>query len=290
MKIKNQKISYLGFGKKYVMYRGELVCVTIIGRKIVLADFSIDYHAILPNGDKVSLNDKENKFYESQQDFENGHEAVRNCSSTIDNILNRTFGMPCVLNEENVNGIVCMMAIPFCWIFEDGEPRTVEPTIHQIVINKDNDNKLDGVNIPDKYYKTREDVLKWHDYTVREEDGTVHVHKAILPLVVLTKEQKDAVNSIVDAYKKARDLGVRFFWDSEDETQKVININNIERYENTDNYDYKSRVKNGEKGLIGMKSLRADLSRKEFISEVNVFDFWLSCDYDLYVKVNDGQK
>ncbi len=289
MKIKNQKIDRFGFGKVYVMYGGALVSVDITGCVISTNDLSVKYQVVFPNGDTVELDGSRHKFYESPDKFEADEEVPTVYDNTIENILSRYFDISCRLENKKIDGIDYVVATPFCWIFKGGEPVCVEPDILRIVLSLDDKNELVGSNIPEKYYKSRDEVLKWHDYIVEEKDGSRHLHKALLPQIVLTDEQKEAVKAINDAYQKARDLGVRFFWDADNEVQRVINVNNLKEYESDDEYNRSQKKKRGEIAEDDlMKPLGDDIYRPEFRTGISIYDFWLNCDYDLYVKVKEG--
>lgn len=178
----------------YVMWEGELTKVTIVCTKyFVDGDYSVPVVCFPDNVHHVLT--KSDKLYLLAEDFENNK--------------------PMSTREFNLNRL-----LPFddgsYWIFKDGEPEEVKPIIDFLVIYNPwygASNLVNGKPMCEEWYGSREEAIKWNDYTIVESDGSKHIRKSKLRQLKLTDEQRTLVEQLSEAFKAVQDSGVILSFD-----------------------------------------------------------------------------
>lgn len=171
----------------YVMYDGELTKVTIVCTRYDI-DGDKSFPVVkLPNNEQIILSSKE-PLYGTITDFEDGRPVVLVCTK-LDRFLPFNNGS--------------------YWIFEDGQPVEVKPCPEFILLyDKTNEIMLDGKPMPESWYMTREEAIQWNAYVVVEADGDKRVQKSKMKSLMLTSEQRELVDNLVQAFKAVSDAGV----------------------------------------------------------------------------------
>lgn len=212
--ILNRKVKIFPVGKEYyVMYEGELTKVTIVCTRYDVNEDKSRCVVKLPNGKHHVLLASE-PMYRTTTDYEEGSSD--------------SFGMA-VLNHY----------LPFkngsYWIFENGEPVEVKPCPDLIVIyNCTKETLVDGKPMPETWYRTREDCIKWNDYTIVEADGSKRVQKSKLRRLMLNDEQRGLVETLKKAFEALKSAGALVVYDQDCCGFDVYNINDVEDWKFTD--------------------------------------------------------
>lgn len=106
---------------------------------------------------------------------------------------------------------------------------------------------IDG-SIPNVFYKSREAAFSFNEYKVVDEDGEEFLERGHGLRLQLTDEQKSIVEEMREAFRKAKEAGVRFIWDRE-------NCGDIQAYNGNEvaefGYDDGYLTKDGDKVEIG---------------------------------------
>ena len=171
----------------YVMFDGELTKVTIVCTRYDI-DGDKSFPVVkLPNNEQIILSSKE-PLYGTITDFEDGRPVALDCPK-----------LDCFLPFNNGS----------YWIFEDGQPVEVKPCPEFIILyDKTNETMLDGKPMPESWYLTREEAIQWNAYVVVETDGNKRVQKSKMKSLMLTSEQRELVNNLVQAFNEASVAGV----------------------------------------------------------------------------------
>ena len=280
--IKNHVFKFVGLDRFYAVIDHELTSVKVVGYVVCPVQGTSEYRVELPNGDvETIMNDCDvSPFFEDQASFERGECVKPIYECFLSDIIVRLNLNCSVEKDENGNALVS----PSCWVMECGEPKERDVMLGEIHL-EDLYHPTAGTDsdIPTEYWKTREDCVKWNDYVVREADGRVHIEYSRMRALVPTLEQRDAIQGIVDAYKKARELGVKFCWDAEGESLFAINGKNIATAENTDEYSHNRAIEKGKQKPEGEFFLSSDeLTDEKFSTGINILDFWMNCDLGIY--------
>ena len=114
-----------------------------------------------------------------------------------------------------------------------------------------------------RIYHSRNVAEQMCECTVRNLDGKESPMTGILRKIMLTDEQRKAVSEFVEAFEKAKNLGVRFAWDDSHGKMYVVNTQNVE----VESY-YQGYV---EDGMIIPEIFERDVE-KDFTIPVN-FDY-----------------
>lgn len=176
----------------YVMFDGELTKVTIVCTRYDI-DGDKSFPVVkLPNNEQIILSSKE-PLYGTITDFEDGRPVALDCTK-----------LDCFLPFNNGS----------YWIFEDGQPVEVKPYPEFILLyDKTDETMLDGKPMPESWYLTWEEAIQWNDYVVVETDGNKRVQKSKMKSLMLTAEQRELVDNLVQAINAVNDSGVILSFD-----------------------------------------------------------------------------
>lgn len=191
--ILNRNVKVYPVGSEfYVMYGGELTKVTIVCTRYDINEDKSFPVVKLPTNEHKVLSANE-PLYDTITDFELGSPD--------------SFG-------SNSLGSFLPFEYGSYWIFEDGEPVEVKPCPEFIIVyRKPNETLLDGKPMPESWYLTREEAIQWNDYVVVEADGSKRVQKSKMKSLMLTAEQRELIDNLVQAMNAARDAGVILSFD-----------------------------------------------------------------------------
>lgn len=111
----------------------------------------------------------------------------------------------------------------FCWVMADGEPtkKYIDVTIVEFdAITR----KATNIKLPDEYYASRDECIKWNDITIVEKDGSKRVQKSARRSLLLTAEQQAIVDQLVEVLKKAKEANIRLGYDCNEDDLTAINV------------------------------------------------------------------
>ena len=184
---------------------GKLESYEFVSAEFSFANNTIVYHCKL-GGKDAEIHDGGLRVYESTDKYEQGIEAM---PYTIDDYNFRRL---------NVNTKTCT-----AWVFENGE--AVEKSIDDIVFVLDSNHNL-SIKGGTKLYKTREDVFKYNDYVMVDEQGVEHVVESIATKMRMTDAQMVAIQNLKDAIDTLRLNNIRLYYDGDCEQLIAFNCNN----------------------------------------------------------------
>lgn len=126
------------------------------------------------------------------------------------------------------------------YVLKDGVPTEIDTPIKGIEFSPDlcsrNPIFNDGVD-KDTLYPSLFDATKFNSYKYIAEDGSVQEQEGSQSYVLLTEEQKAAVEEFKAAAKKLRELKVLTLFDSDYEELSFVNRNNCAVLWNTESQD-----------------------------------------------------
>lgn len=165
------------------------------------------YHCKL-GGKDTEIHDSGLRVYESTDKYEQGIEAM------LYTIAEHQF------RNLNVN-----TKTHTAWVFENGE--AVEKSVDDIIFVLDSNHELsikDGI----KLYKTREDVFKYNDYVMVDEQGVEHVVESVATKMRMTEEQMVVIQKLKDAIDALSYYNVGLYYDGEQERLIAFNESQTE--------------------------------------------------------------
>jgi hypothetical protein len=107
------------------------------------------------------------------------------------------------------------------WAFIDGMAKQVDAT----TIGLTYEDYTVRVTSGEKYYSCKSEVYKWHDYVVKEADGSERTVVSPATLVGLTDEHKKLVSEWEALYDKMREAELEFLYDTDSGCIKVFHRN-----------------------------------------------------------------
>lgn len=186
---------------------GKLESYEFVSAEFSFANHSIVYHCKL-GGKDTEIYDGGLRVYKSTEKYEQGIEAVPYT------ILNYEFSCLNVNTQTRT-----------AWVFENGE--AVEKSVDDIVFVLDSNHKLsikDGI----KLYQTREDVFKYNDYVMVDEQGVEHVVESVATKMRMTEEQMVLIQNLKEAIDVLSSKNIRLWYDTDHERLMAYNYNNSE--------------------------------------------------------------
>lgn len=111
----------------------------------------------------------------------------------------------------------------FCWVMADGEPtkKYIDVTIVEFdAITR----KATNIKLPDEYYASRDECIKWNDITIVEKDGSKRVQKSVRRSLLLTDEQQAIMDELCEVLKKAREAKIKLGYDADEDDLTAINV------------------------------------------------------------------
>ena len=173
---------------------------------------------------------KSEDLYDTVEDFRINKKARRD-----------TWQAVCLLGSIGIETLATPTEFTtYTWVMDNGEPKRIEvhiaslrykcyiftATVFDAVTN----------TTYHKWYRSREECLRWNEYKVVDENGERTVKGEYLKLQ-LTDKQKEAFNNLQAAFKAAEAAGIAFTWDNVDDTIHAFNTNEMDDYFSTDEYD-----------------------------------------------------
>lgn len=180
--------------------------------EFVSAEFSFANNTIVYNcklgGKDAEIHDGGLRVYESTEKYEQGIEA-----------------MLYTIAEYKFRALNVNTSTRTAWVFENGE--AVEKPVDDMVFVLDSDCNLsikDGI----KLYKTREDVFKYNDYVMVDEQGVEHVVESIATKMQMTDAQMVAIQKLKDAIDALQQNNIRLYYDGNCEYLIAFNRTNAD--------------------------------------------------------------
>lgn len=158
----------------------------------------LSYGLVLPNGSTTIVPFK--NFYDSVNDFQNGKLAEK-------------YSWNINWRKAGVRQIEPNDTIEFYSLGENGVEKTTATKYMAIYIAKTAEISIIGDNFPTKKYPSQRDLFENESFII-SEDGIERTHTCIKELLQLDAAQDKAVDELVKALAKCRDLGVDLACDS----------------------------------------------------------------------------
>lgn len=191
----------------YLLDNGKLIAYEFKSAKVNFATGYVEYDCILggkPTTFKMYDGDCP-KVYKDESAFQRGETCEETYSWS--KLLCKTIcSVPYKLDDDET------YAIPYCIV--NGEIVAKPFPKDGFVIGCGGHMHYEG---DEKYYETRDEAVLHCDIVKVESDGTEVRCPSPASLVDLNEEQKKAVQAVDEALKKARELGVSFGYDIEDD-------------------------------------------------------------------------
>lgn len=132
------------------------------------------------------------------------------------------------IHSKEVNGLHNFRtALPFnintgwVWAFVDGMAKQVDAA----TIGLTYDGFRVYVTSGEKYYGCKSDVYKWHDYVVKEADGSERTVVSPANIIALTDEHKKLVDEWESLYDKMTKAGLRLLYDTDSGDLRIYHKN-----------------------------------------------------------------
>lgn len=283
--IKNKTFNFVGVSHYYMVIDEKLTYVEIVKRIVSLQSGTAHYIVKLPDGSEKRVENfdgVESQFYRSEQDFENKAFVSQTDDFGTMHILDKL--SICVNNCVDENGEHAVS--PYCWVMADGGPVKRDVVLNEIDVTKQYDIMAIPVKdstlyqLPDEYWKSHQETLLWNDYEVKEADGSVHTVKGKLKRLAITDKQQGLVQKVIDAFKEARDGGVRFAYLSDYDTLSAYNCEDVQNIE----VDYCGKEDND----CDLNLCDRDFNQDEFRTGIVLYDVYVGCDSNAAIKFNEG--
>lgn len=237
---------YWNASKAYYMVDGELTSMEIVGTAVYLNEQKSLIICKAPNGNRIELPISE--LYEDVDHYKQG----KSIDVLRENTQSKLIGKWEDTSEDTFE--------KYFWVMANGEP-----TKHYIKY----DNRIEfdtsrrmvsGADIPADHYDSREDCIKWNDITSVEQDGTKTLHKSYHKALLLTKEQQAIINEIADAFKRAKQAGIKIGYCAGEEVWFGLNTTELDAtftYDGDDTEEYSKIISGDEswgKFVLGIPS------------------------------------
>jgi hypothetical protein len=163
------------------------------------------YHCKL-GGKDAEIHDGGLKVYATTENYEKGIETK-----------------PSLIYQSMFERLGINVATHTAWAFEDGE--AVEKSVDDIVFVYDRNHKL-SIKDGTKLYQTREDVFKYNDYVMVDENGMEHVVESIATKMRMTEEQMVLIQKLKETIDALSAKNIRLWYESDCEKLIAFNYNN----------------------------------------------------------------
>ena len=167
---------------------------------------------MLDSQGKEYVREGEFKMFRTPEDFENNSVISSNNTATT-NIIGKIEGLQdCSFDNivEDDKSYVCARV----WCFENGEPVLTPVAVNVIRNDKDGNGwKIIDGHLPENFWRTREEAIRYNEFKVVDEDGEVFIEQGIQKRLALTAKQQEIVDKISKLFKQAYDANIKFAWD-----------------------------------------------------------------------------
>lgn len=152
------------------------------------------------------------ELYASEEDFRRGKRAVAGEFSAQE-VASRICGHQIAeggrVYYPHKGGVATAHVAECCYVYEDPRWRVAGDV---------------------EIFHSQEALLRVHDYTVRNEDGTEVVRKSLKSKVALTEEQMDIARQISDLLHKAAGVNMQLIFDDATQTCYAVNMEYVDIY------------------------------------------------------------
>lgn len=154
-----------------------------------------------------------NKVIETDHLFLFANEAAFKCGNHIDSQDVTRCGVNRVLPFNTNTGKT--------WAFVDGAAKQIDATTIGLTF----DGFRVSVTSGEEYYHSKSEVYMWHDYVVKDADGSERTVVAPANIIALTDEHKKLVDEWESLYDKMKEAGLRLLFDTETCELKIYHSN-----------------------------------------------------------------
>lgn len=186
---------------------GKLESYEFVSAEFSFANNTIVYHCKL-GGKDAEIHDGGLRVYASTEKYEQGIEA-----------------MPYTIADYEFRHLNVNTKTHTAWVFENGE--AIEKSVDDIVFILNSNHKL-SIKDGTKLYKTREDVFRYNDYVMVDEQGVEHVIESVATKMEMTEEQMVLIQNLKEAIDALLSKDVHLWYDTADEVLIAYNYNNVE--------------------------------------------------------------
>lgn len=174
--------------------------------------------------------------YLSPDHYEDNEAKKRAHSSSIEMIRRAACGklVECeshtIPDESDETGerMFCYVTV---WTFENGEAVETPIVVNAVEVAYEGKWHLNNGSIPEKFWESRKHAYDCNEYKVIDSDGEEFIEEGWQKRLSPTPEQWEIINEIRALYEKAKESGLKFFYDkSYDDSIKVLNANNVHEF------------------------------------------------------------
>lgn len=120
----------------------------------------------------------------------------------------------------------CLTGESLAYAFVDGEAKLADVSIVEFMYqNGEGWSASNG----ERFYGTPQRVYDFHDYKVKDEDGTIRVVESPASKLALTEAQMTAVRNFEALYEKMLEMDIMMYYDMEQGSMKFVNKKHINR-------------------------------------------------------------
>lgn len=238
----------------YALINGELTACKVLNVMVDVESKSVNVACESPDGVMNSFSTSD--LYSGVESYKEG-KTVKTVQCSLDNILPGC-------TEKNEDGTFCK----FYWAMVDGEPKKVYIKAKRIIFNSAHE--ATNIELPDEFYSTREECIKWNDINIVEADGTKRVQKSVHRSLIITDEQRAIIDELKAVFEKAKDAGIVIGYNSDWMEWIAVNKTDhpylmFEWLDNVSERDYNDAVRISERSVHDR--FRVDLPAPAYISE-----------------------
>lgn len=195
--------------------------------EFIRAEFKMSSDAILyvckVGGEETEIDNPHLKVYASTEDYEYDVE----CDT-------------CLVPEGDFGRLNINTDTHTAWVFIDGNAEEI--SIDEVVFVVDSNYKL-SVKDGTQFYTTREEVFKYNDYIMVDEQGVEYVVESVASKMRMTAMQMNAVQNLQEAIKILSEHNIRLYFNTETGELFAYNFNNVQKA----CVDYEDDIKNEHK-------------------------------------------
>lgn len=188
----------LGSGYMFNSDKDRLEKYEFISCRFNFATDTVIYNCML-GGKESTISDNKLTIYSSEDNFKKGVK-VGPTHIKFNSAMRRSYGF--LPQWEN--------GVPYAWSFEDGD--AVKVNISNITFTAIKNNRIEKDDYHE-IYETRERVFDFHDFTVKEADGTIRVVKSTASKLMLNDEQSFLIGKLQSVLKELAATNTKLVFD-----------------------------------------------------------------------------
>lgn len=185
---------------------GNLEYVEMISAKFQINKDEVEYKAIVGGVEKVFTENRLNCMFESKGDFEKGN------ARDVYNIY--------LYNFKNL-GFVDMSGTPYAYKFLNGD--AVMEYVVDVEFVYDYEKGKVRVANGTKYYKSREKVFEYNDYTEVDKDGNMHQITCLANRMKMSEKQTEAIKNLEKAIENCIENNIALYFNINDFELQAFN-------------------------------------------------------------------